>query len=75
MKKTIHAVFAGGVFHPVEQVEGLAENARVRLTVVGEPPTTRPFEGWVGTVPDDEAREMIRVIEEEFERVDPNDWK
>jgi predicted DNA-binding antitoxin AbrB/MazE fold protein len=75
MTKTVDAVFAGGVFRPIQAVEGLPENARVRLTVVGEQPTGRPFEGWVGTLPDDEAREMIQVIEEEFERVDPDEWK
>ena len=75
MTKTIEAVFAQGVFRPLQAVVGLQENERVRLTLQSEQAAGHPFEGWVGTLPDDEAREMIRVIEDEFERVNPDEWK
>ena len=71
---TIEAVYAGGVLHPVEKLEGLEENQRVIVTVT---PTagTRPLAGWTGDMPDEDAREMISIIEAEFEKVDPNEWK
>jgi len=59
----------------LQAVVGLQENERVRLTLQSEQAAGHPFEGWVGTLPDDEAREMIRVIEDEFERVNPDEWK
>lgn len=75
MTKTIDAVFTNGVFRPLQPIAGLEDNERVRLTLVSDLPPDRPFAGWVGTMPDDEAREMVRVIEDEFERVDPDEWK
>lgn len=74
--RTFDAVFANGVFRPLAPVPDLHENARVQITLSGDATLPeRPFADWVGTLPDDEAREMIRTIEEEFERVDPDEWK
>jgi predicted DNA-binding antitoxin AbrB/MazE fold protein len=72
MQKTIDAVFENGVFRPTEPFEGLAEHARVRVTI--EPPTLPPWADCVGIMPEEDAREMRRIIDEEFEQVDPNDW-
>jgi predicted DNA-binding antitoxin AbrB/MazE fold protein len=73
MEKTIEAVYENGVFRPTQPVTGLAEHARVRVTVL-PPANSVPWADCVGIMPDEDAREISRIIEEEFERVDPNDW-
>jgi hypothetical protein len=52
----------------------LADRAQVTLTLdTGR--TRRPLDDWVGGLSDQDAAEMRRVIEEEFEQVNPDDWK
>lgn len=74
VQKTIEAVYANGVLRPLTPLDFLAENRQVTLTVT-VPADARPLRGWVGGLSDDDAREMLRVIDMEFERVDPDDWK
>jgi predicted DNA-binding antitoxin AbrB/MazE fold protein len=74
MQRTIEAVYANGVLRPLSPVDFLDENRRVTVTVT-IPEAKRPLEGWVGGLSDADAEEMRRVIRDEFERVDPNDWK
>ena len=73
-QKTIEAVYSGGVLRPVAKLEGFKENQRVIVTVT---PTAgaSPLAGWIGDMPDEDAREMIDIIEAEFEKVDPHEWK
>ena len=74
MQKTVRAKYVKGVFEPVEPVVGVEENRQV--TVIIEVPDRRPpLEGWVGGLSDEDAGDMLRTIESEFERVDPDDWK
>lgn len=74
MQKTIRARFVKGVFEPVEPVEGVEENRQVTV-IIDLPDRRPPLEGWVGGLSDDDARDMIRVIESEFEQINPDDWK
>jgi uncharacterized protein (DUF433 family) len=37
--------------------------------------SAHPLASYVGTLPDEDAEEMLRVIEDEFERIDPDDWR
>lgn len=76
MTQTLEAIYANGVLRPVQPIAGLAENARVTIAV-SEPlvENERPFANWVGDMPDEDADEMMRVIREEFDRVDPKDWR
>jgi predicted DNA-binding antitoxin AbrB/MazE fold protein len=72
--KTIKAIYENGVLKPIEPIEGLADRAQVTLTLdTGR--TRRPLDDWVGGLSDQDAAEMRRVIEEEFEQVNPDDWK
>lgn len=76
MTKSFEAIFANGVFRPLAPLPELRENDRVNITLSRvSAGATHPFADWVGTLPDDEAREMMRTIEEEFERVNPDEWK
>jgi hypothetical protein len=61
------------VLKPLQPLEGLAENDRVTLTLEEAP---RPLiTDVVGIMPDEDAREMMRIIDSEFGSVDPDDWK
>jgi predicted DNA-binding antitoxin AbrB/MazE fold protein len=74
MKETLRAVFENGVFRPLSRPKGVSEHREVTLTVtVDNPPFSLADFG--GRVSADDAREMREVIEREFERVDPSEWK
>jgi predicted DNA-binding antitoxin AbrB/MazE fold protein len=66
VQRTIEAVYANGVLRPLAPLDFIDENRRVMLTVTVPPPATRPLQGWVGGLGDDDAREMLRVIDSEF---------
>lgn len=74
MRKTVKARYAGGVFRPDEPVDWLEENRSVTV-IVDVPDRRAPLDGWVGGLSDEDAREMLGTIEQEFEQVDPDDWK
>ncbi|HEX8912514.1 MAG TPA: antitoxin family protein [Humisphaera sp.] len=75
MTKNVDAIYESGVLKPVEPIEGLAEHDRVNVTINSVATRSHPLDGWVGGVSDEDAATMMRVIEEEFERIDPDDWK
>ncbi len=77
MTQVVDAVYENGVFKPIGPIEGFSDRDRVQLTISAAPQTRKknPFEDWVGDMSDEDAAEMIRVIDEEFEQIDPNDWK
>ena len=72
MQKTVEAIYENGVFKPVEPVSGLPERSRVRVTFA--PAETPPWADIVGIMPDEDAEEMRKIIDEEFSKVDPKDW-
>lgn len=74
MQRTIEAIFANGVLRPLAPIDFIDENGRVTLTV-NLASGGRPLKGWVGGLDDADAAEMLRVIDTEFERVNPDDWK
>lgn len=73
MRKTVRAKYVGGVFRPVEPVDWLEENRPV--TVIVDVPDAVPLEGWVGGLSNEDAHDMLRVVEQEFGQVNPDDWK
>jgi predicted DNA-binding antitoxin AbrB/MazE fold protein len=74
MKETLRAVFENGVFRPLKRPKGVAERREVTLTVTVEdgPSSLADFGGRISA---DDAQEMREIIEREFERVDPGEWK
>jgi predicted DNA-binding antitoxin AbrB/MazE fold protein len=73
-RQTIEAVYAGGVLKPLRPLQGIAENGKVTVTVTAAE-TERAVVDCAGTLPDGDAREMRGIVEAEFERVDPDEWK
>jgi predicted DNA-binding antitoxin AbrB/MazE fold protein len=74
MKETLRAVFENGVFRPLTRPKGIAERREVTLTVTTE---ERPSSlvDFAGRISSDDAQEMREIIEREFERVDPGEWR
>ena len=75
MTRTVQALYENGVLRPLEPLEGVAEHSRVQVTVELEERWRHPLADCVGTLPDDDAQEMLRIIEDEFERVDAEEWR
>ncbi|MBI2470751.1 MAG: antitoxin family protein [Planctomycetes bacterium] len=75
MTKTIHAIYKQGLLKPLEPIEGIKENAEVEITIsVGDAGESRILK-FAGILSDDEANRMLQTVEEEFERIDMNEWK
>ena len=75
MTKTIHAIYKQGMLRPLEPIEGIKENTEVEITIsVGDVGPSHILK-FAGILSDDEANRMILTVEEEFERVDMNEWK
>lgn len=74
MTRTINAIYEGGVLRPLETLEGIAEHARLTLTVESVQASRDGVGDCVGILPDEDAAEMRRIIEDEFERVDQGEW-
>jgi predicted DNA-binding antitoxin AbrB/MazE fold protein len=73
MKKIIHAIYENGVLKPVEPLEDIAENSEVELSVQ-YPPSSKSIKDVFGILPKQDADEMRKIVEEEFEKVDLNEW-
>ncbi|NOT01659.1 MAG: antitoxin family protein [Phycisphaerales bacterium] len=74
MTRTIDAVYEGGVLRPLQLQDGIAEHARVRLTLETVGSATGGMADCVGTLPDDDAAEMRRIVHDQFEQVNPGEW-
>ncbi|UCC30659.1 MAG: antitoxin family protein [Phycisphaerales bacterium] len=75
MMRTINAVYEGGVLRPLQSLDGIAEHARVKLTTVESVESSGSYlADCIGTLPDEAAAEMGRIIESEFEQVNLNEW-
>jgi len=74
MIRSVRAIYEKGVFRPLDAVEGLAENAPVRLSVEPVFVANGTLGEFAGRWPADEADEIQAVIDAEFGRVDPREW-
>lgn len=61
-----------GALHPLQPIEGLAEHCRVKVTVEVEEGSTHPLSDCVGILPDEDAEEMLKIIQDEFNRKEPD---
>jgi predicted DNA-binding antitoxin AbrB/MazE fold protein len=74
MVKTVEAIYENGVLHPLQSLVGITEHCKVKVTVEVETPP-HPLADCIGILPDEDAAEMLRVIEDEFEKVNPSEWQ
>ncbi|MBI3815853.1 MAG: antitoxin family protein [Nitrospinae bacterium] len=75
MTKTIHAIYEHGVLRPLNHIEGLEENTELELTISTEKRESHPILRFAGIISNEEADEMMKVIEDEFERINLDEWK
>jgi len=74
MVQRLDAIYKNGVFSPLQAVQGLSESSRVRLTIEGAESSGKALAEIAGILPDEDAREIHAMIEQEFEQVDARDW-
>ena len=74
MTRTINAIYEGGVLRPLQSLDGIAEHARVKLTVESVEPSGNTLADCIGILPDEDAAEMRRTVENEFEQVNLGEW-
>ena len=75
MTKTIHAIYEHGILRPLEPIEGLRENTEVEVTIAVKQKELSPILRFAGILSEEEASKMLRIVEEEFERVNLDEWK
>jgi len=73
-KKTFEAIYQNGVLRPLSPVEGLEENEQVSITLTQEA-RPHPLADCFGILPEENARQMLEIVEMEFEQVDADEWK
>ena len=74
MTQTINAVYEGGVLRLLQTLEGIAEHAHVRVTVQSADPAGNGVADCIGILPDEDAAEMRRIVDREFEQVNLHEW-
>ena len=70
MPKTIEAIYEDGVFRPLNPIKGLKKHQRIAITFEKPAKKKHPLEGLCGILPDSDAKEMLKIVKEEFEKVD-----
>lgn len=73
MKKEIHAIYERGILRPLEPLEGIPEHSELELTIQSLP-ARRVLNDLIGVLPKQDADEMRKIVEEEFEKADLNEW-
>lgn len=75
MPKTIEAIYNQGVIKPIKPIEGFEDNSIIKVRILTPPEKKKPILKFAGILSDEEAKEMMDIIEGEFERVNPDEWK
>jgi predicted DNA-binding antitoxin AbrB/MazE fold protein len=73
MAETVDAIYEDGVLRPIQPLHGIDEHSRVRVTVEPARAPAHPLAGCIGILPDEDADDMRRGIENEFEQVNPRE--
>ena len=66
MSRAVRAIYENGVLRPLDPLRGIAEHSEVKLFIRGTEQAARLAES-LGILVDEDAEEMIRIIEEKFE--------
>ena len=75
MTKTINAIYEHGILRPLEPIEGIGENTEVEVSISIKKDAFSPITRFAGILSDEDASKMLRIVEEEFERVNLDEWK
>ena len=72
MTIAIEVVYEDHVFKPIGDVEGLKEHDRL-VAIFSQRPVKKGMRAIAGTMTHDEAMEMQKLIDEEFEKIE-GEW-
>ncbi|MBI5676472.1 MAG: antitoxin family protein [Nitrospirae bacterium] len=75
MPKTIEAIYKEGIIKPIKPIEGFEEDSIIKLKILTHPEKKTPVLKFAGILTDEEANEMTNIIKEEFEKINPDEWK
>lgn len=67
MTQIIEAIYEDGVLRPLQPLKDIEEHSKVKIIIETETQPRHPLADCIGILPDEDAREMRRIIEEEFE--------
>ncbi len=74
MSQIVDAIYENRVFRVLGSPHGIPDGARVRVTIESVLTEASPLADVIGTLPKENADEMRRIIEHEFEQIDPREW-
>lgn len=74
MSQTISAVYKGGHFIPLIPLYDFKDNQPVELRIKSHQKKEHPLMRFVGIMNDEEATELSNIIEEEFKKVNADEW-
>ncbi|MCP4662814.1 MAG: antitoxin family protein [bacterium] len=69
MSRAVRAIYENGVLRPLDPLRGIEEHSEVKLIIRVAEQASYLAE-CIGILLDEDAEEMIRIIEDEFERAD-----
>lgn len=69
MQQTIDVIYEENVLKPLTPIQGLREHQRVSIIIYSQPSKESLIE-LAGTITEEEAEEMQKVILEEFEKIE-----
>lgn len=72
MARAIEVIFEDNVFKPIKPVEGMNEHERM-IAIISRRSDKKGLRDLAGTISQDEAREMMTVIDQEFGHIE-GDW-
>lgn len=75
MFKTIHAVYKQGILKPLGPIEGIEEDTEVEIIVSTGKKISTSLLRFAGILDEEDANKMIKIIDEEFERVNQSEWQ
>ncbi len=70
--QTIQAIYENGVLRPLQTLEDLPEHCQVKITIETQP--QHPLLEFAGILSDEEAAELRKTMNDEFGKVNQNDW-
>ena len=73
--QTIHAIYRNGLLNPIGSIEGIMDDTEVEITISPLKGAVHPLMRFAGILSAEDANSMQKVVEDEFEKVNPNDWK
>ena len=74
MTKTIKAIYEHGVLRPLDPPEGIEESTQVDVTVLTDEERKQAFARLAGSISREDAEDMMRIVDDEFEKVDLDEW-